>query len=266
MVPMEHCESPMKFKTIGAQNKPGSNKHVIIWAHGWGQSGEAFTPLATALKHLGHHILLDLPGFGDTSPPPAHWGTADYADFAATFIKEHTSGAPVIWIGHSFGCRVGLQLAARHPKLVSALCIIAGAGLKRKRPLYKRLEHKIRVLTFKALKKLIPLGLVNEENLRKRFGSSDYASAGAALRSIFVRVVNEDLSTQALQVNCPTLLIYGTKDSETPPEIGERLHTMIKNSEMVHLEGQDHYSVLNTGRHQVAGLLKRFIEKYESPS
>jgi hypothetical protein len=55
-------------------------------------------------------------------------------------------------------------------------------------------------------------------------------------------------------------LIYGTQDTETPLEIGERFHGLIAGSSLVSLEGQDHYTVLGAARHQVAPHLKKFIE------
>ena len=76
-----------------------------------------------------------------------------------------------------------------------------------------------------------------------------------------VKVNHEDLSDLVPQITCPVKLIYGENDDETPPEIGERLNKLIKDSEMVHLAGQDHYSVLSEGRHQVAPILKKFIDQ-----
>ena len=80
------------------------------------------------------------------------------------------------------------------------------------------------------------------------------------MRPIFTRVVGEDLSEQAKAVQCATLLIYGTADTETPPEIGERFKTLIPNSELVLLSGFNHLSVLSEGRHQVALRIRKFLE------
>lgn len=232
---------------------------VVLWGHGWGQDHHAFDALAGSLAHEGRHILLDFPGFGDSPPPAKIWGTDDYADAVAEWIRDNTN-QPVIWVGHSFGARVGIQLAARHPGLVAGLFLIAGAGLKRKRPLHKAIYFQGQVWTFKLLRNFVPLGMVDEDWLKKRFGSKDYRDAGA-MRGIFIRIVNEDLSEQARQIHCPVKLVYGTKDEEAPPQIGERLNRIIANSEMVHLEGEDHYSILAGGRHQVAALLSKFIKE-----
>lgn len=248
----DNLASSVKFETLGRKDTP-----VLVWGHGWGQSRKGFLPLAAALDSFGKHIVIDFPGFGETPMPSSAWGTEEYADNAAEFIRTNCPG-PVLWVGHSFGCRVGLQLAARHPELISGLALIAGAGLKRKRPIWQSLYFKTRIIVYKFLRKLLPLGL-SKDWLMKKFGSPDYRNAGE-MRKILVKVINEDLSAIAQNVRCPTLLIYGAKDTETPPEIGQRLKALIPNAELYILENQDHYTLLGEGRHQVAPILKKFME------
>ena len=98
------------------------------------------------------------------------------------------------------------------------------------------------------------------DKLRSRMGSADYKSAGA-MRPILSRVVAEDLSTVAGQVLCPTLLIYGENDIDTPPEIGERLARLMPDARLILLPGFDHHTILSEGRHQVASRIKAFVEK-----
>lgn len=249
--------SDLFFITLGPEDAPVH----LVWGHGWGQDHRAFAPLAESLARIGgqavRHTLVDFPGFGTSPAPPEGWGTAEYAGVAAELLK--TLPGRKIWIGHSFGCRVGLQLAARHPGLVDGMVLVAAAGLKRKLPLHTRLWRTARVYTFKTLKRLIPLGLVNAEKLYAKFGSADYRNAGK-LRALFVRIVNEDLTEQARQVSCPVLLVFGEKDTETPPEIGRRLAALIPQASLQILPGQDHYSVLGDARHQTAHLITRFVE------
>ena len=149
----------------------------------------------------GGSVLLDLPGFGASPPPPDAWGTEDYADAVAEFLAARPAGR-LIWIGHSFGCRVGLQLAARHPGLVDGLFLIAAAGLPRTRsPLGARPDRGT-ALAFRLARRFTPEG-PRRDALRARFGSADYARAGP-MRPILVKTVGEDLSEAARAVRCPT--------------------------------------------------------------
>src|SRR4029077_15952144 len=59
---------------------------LLIWAHGWGHTHRAFLGLAESVRRSTSSLLLDFPGFGDSPPPPAIWGTADYADAAAQWL------------------------------------------------------------------------------------------------------------------------------------------------------------------------------------
>lgn len=240
------------------QDLTSDSDPVFLWAHGWGQSHQGFQKVMQPFAQRGTHIMLDFPGFGASAAPPEDWGTEDYADAIAKWMKENNM-PPVIWIGHSFGCRVGVQMAARHPECIKSMALIAGAGLKRKRPLHKKIYLFLRIRLFKLLKKLVPEGDL-KQRIMTAFGSADYKSAGP-MRKIFVRVVNEDLSPQAETIKCPVTLIYGINDNETPPEFGKRYQKMMHNAALHILDNQDHYTVLDTGRHQVIKILNDFVKE-----
>ena len=138
------------------------------------------------------------------------------------------------------------------------MMLVAGAGLPRQRSGLEQAKLKGRIYGYKALKRLAPLAGVSQERLRDKFGSADYKAAGA-MRDILIKVVNEDLSDIAQKITCPVQLVYGSRDTETPPDIGERLAKLIPQSELAILDGLDHYSVLGDGRHQVAKRLKTLL-------
>ncbi len=245
--------------TVERLGGPQGRLH-FVWGHGWGQNRDAMKGLAQSLLSLGTHDFLDFPGFGASPRPDATWTTADYADLAHSWLETNRTGAPVVWVGHSFGGRVGIQLAARHPDAVSRLVLIAAAGLPRQRSPLEQARLKGRVWTYKALKRLAPLAGVSEDALRAKFGSADYQGAGA-MRDIFLEVIREDLSDEARRITCPVHLVYGADDTETPPEIGHRLEALIPNARLTVLDRLDHYSVLGEGRHQVAKHLKTWLQE-----
>lgn len=241
----------------------GQGHIPVFWGHGWGQNLHGLKPLAESLGNMGTHTLIDFPGFGQSEAPCEIWGTREYADAIAELIKSQTD-QKIMWVGHSFGCRVGLQLAAHYPELIGGMCLIAGAGLPRKRPLWHKIYYGFRVKVFKCLKTLIPLGL-SEDWLRSKFGSADYKNAGA-LRDTFIKVVNEDLTHIAKTIGCPVLLIYGANDTETPVEIGERLKGLIQNAELIVMDDHDHFSILTIARHQVVHRIHKFMQRIDIKS
>ena len=229
----------------------------LVWAHGWGHSHESLAPLAAATRPRADSWLIDLPGFGASPLPPGAWGTEDYADAMAEWIAT-LPRRPRIWVGHSFGCRVGVQLAARRPEAVNALFLIAAAGLPPHRSPMTRLKRLPRRLMFRAMRTVTPEGPARDR-LRERFGSADYRNAGA-MRPVLVKAVNEDLSEAAQRVRVPVVLVHGDQDTESPPEIAERFHALIPGSRLHVLRGFDHLSIIGDGRHQVTHLLGELLE------
>ncbi len=230
----------------------------LIWAHGWGQTHAALLPLAQAMRRSARSTLIDFPGFGASPLPPAAWSTADYADALAEWLGG-LAPARRIWIAHSFGCRVGLQLAARHPETLAGLFLIAAAGLPLQRTASARARVMARRWAFRLARQFTPEGPARDR-LRARFGSPDYRTAGP-LRPILVKAVSEDLTAVARAVRLPAVLVYGDCDTETPPELGTRLNSLMPQARLVVLRGFDHWNVLTEGGHQIIQRLEELMEQ-----
>ena len=236
----------------------GKGRTHIIWAHGWGHTGQNLLPLAKKLAKQANHYVVDFPGFGKASLPPAAWGVEDYADYMSHFLKTLPEGKR-IWVGHSFGCRVAIRLAAKNPKLLDGMVLIAAAGLKYRHNIFKKAYIKGRVYTYKALKKLAKWGVVSTEWLQKTFGSADYKNAQGPMRSVFVKVVNDDLAMVAPKVTCPVMLLFAEADTATPPDFAYRYARLMPRARAIVLGGLDHWTILTKGEHQVTHRIQRFI-------
>ncbi len=234
----------------------------VIWAHGWGQDHRAFLALAQSLQRSAHDTLIDFPGFGQSPLPPENghdgvWDTADYADAVAQWLTTLPKGRRV-WVGHSFGGRVGLRLATSHPDAVDAMVLVGSHGLRPIRSLMTRLRIWTRIRMFKTLKLLEKLG-VDVSARKAKFGSSDYRNAGA-LRPIFVKVVSEDQSEAIKAIRIPVKIICGALDDQAPPEMSERMARLIPGATVNILPGLDHYTVLTDGGPQIAHTIANLLE------
>lgn len=235
----------------------GSGDTQFIWLHGWGHDLTAFQRMAGLFVGCGTHTLYDQPGFGRTPPLTEGASTKDYADQLATQLNS-TKGA--IIVGHSYGGRVAVQLAAHYPEKVKAIILIGGAGLKR----HRSINFRLRAFCLKKLGQLARFcDTIFKTDFRSqyvsRFGSSDYKNAGP-LRGTLVSAVNEDLSAEARAVSCPALMVYGSDDTETPPEIGRKYETLIPIARFEELKGYGHTDILSRGAYQCEALMKAFLK------
>ena len=170
-------------------------------------------------------VAPDLPGFGATPPPPDIWGSRDYAEaLLRLFAGEGGLEAPAVVVGHSFGGRVAVTLAAAHPDLVGAL-VLTGA------PLLPRPGGSGRSAPgYRVVRRLRRMGLVGEERLeraRQRYGSPDYRNAHGVMRGVLVRTVGERYDEQIAALRCPVELVWADDDTEAPWAVAEELATRI---------------------------------------
>lgn len=222
----------------------GDGKPVLA-LHGWGGSIKSFWPVAEALAPLGYQVhVLDLPGFGKTQRPSETWGVADYTQFVVQYLDANKLDQVYI-LGHSFGGRIGLILAADHPERVRKMVLADAAGL-RTPPTFRQ---QIRMLLARAVRgTLNRLGMATlrerlQARYNERYASEDYLNAGA-LRDTFLRVIEQDLTEFATRVQAPTVLIWGSQDTDTPLWQGRKLEQLIPDAGLIVFQGAGHFSYL----------------------
>jgi pimeloyl-ACP methyl ester carboxylesterase len=231
----------------------------IVFGHGWARDHKDFIPAAELLAETARIVMIDFPGFGKSLHPGAAWTTQDYALATREYLHRELGITRFIWVGHSFGGRVGLRLGQVPDSPVEQLFIVAGAGVKRSSTLAERVRSRWRGWRFQRLKAQVRSDAELIE-LEKKFGSRDYVhSREIGLRDIFNKTVQEDQSLLVPSIKCPTTLLYGGRDTETPPEIGKILHRLIPSSTYVECPEFDHHNILSRGRHQLALMLREAI-------
>lgn len=220
--------------------------HPLLMLHGWGANIDLVWSLAERLAPSGYRIhALDMPGFGQTPPPPIGWTVHDYVKFVVDYLdSQHVERTHLF--GHSFGGRLGLILGADHADRLHKLVLADAAGIRDSAPA----SASLRLKTYRfALNTLKTVGLTAQaDQLRgwytERYGSADYKAATGTLRETFVKVVNEDLRDYASRVKVPTLLFWGDQDMDTPLSQGKLLEQLIPDAGLVIWEGAGHYSYL----------------------
>jgi pimeloyl-ACP methyl ester carboxylesterase len=213
----------------------------VVLLHGWGSSSQSLAGVAASLLGAFRVLSVDLPGFGWSQAPPEAWGTEEYTAHLLGLL-EQTGIGRAAFLGHSFGGRIAITLAARHPERVSRLVLVASSGIRPKRSLRLRLT----VAATKLLSRVLAMpcwGSGGERLLsrwRDRVGSRDYRAAGR-MRPTLVRLVNEDITPLLPMIQAPTMLVWGDRDQEVGRVATETLAAQIPRARLVVFPGAGHF-------------------------
>jgi pimeloyl-ACP methyl ester carboxylesterase len=217
----------------------------VLLLHGWGASCQSFAGVIADLADRFRFLAVDLPGFGWSQRPPSAWGTGEYARHVLGLLSA-VGIERVACVGHSFGGRVAIRLAAQESARLSRLVLVAGAGIRPPR----RARYYLRVGMTKLVKRVFswPVwGAAGQRILarrQERVGSRDYRAAGA-MRPTLVRLVNEDLTPVLPAIHTPTLILWGDQDPEVPRRAMEIMRAGIRGSRLVVFEGAGHFPFLD---------------------
>ena len=213
----------------------GDGPPRVLALHGWGRRGADFKNSLTGISALAP----DLPGFGASPPPADVVGAEGYAELVSPILSEFDR--PPVLVGHSFGGRISVCLAARFPERIGPV-ILTGAPVVRIAP------SRPPKLSYRIIRSLNNVGIVSDERmekLRKQSGSADYRSATGVMRDILVKVVNESYEPQLRDMQSQVLLLWGDSDGEVPVSVARTTAEIIgatgDEPELRVLEGVGHH-------------------------
>ena len=201
----------------------------VVALHGWGRTGKDFAQILGGMNALAVH----LPGFGSAPPPPEAWAPAQYATWLSQGIDPDR---PPVIVGHSFGGRIAVRLAARHPHLVKSL-VLTGV------PFGKREPGKKPPVQLRLAKTLRAMGLVTESRvdaLRRKFGSADYNAAQGVMRDVLVKAVNEDYFDDLARIPHHVDLVWGELDVPAPLALAHQADSVLARSALTVVTGSAH--------------------------
>ena len=219
----------------------------ILLLHGWGQNIEMMKFLGDNFADNHRITILDFPGFGESDEPLSPWTIKDYSLLIEKLVKELDIKKPIV-IGHSFGGRVAIYYSSNNP--IEKLVLFGSPCIRKD----KELPLSVKIL--KGIKKLPGMDKLGEY-MKQYIGSRDYKAASPIMRQTLVNVVNEDLTPYAMQIEEPTLLIWGQDDTEAPVSDAKELEQIMNDAALIVLPGT-HYAYLEN-LNQVVNILNSFI-------
>ena len=201
----------------------------LLLVHGLGGAAANWVALAPLLLPGRRVLVPELPGHGGSEPLPVAPSLNAYADRIALLVEE-----PAAVVGHSLGGAIALRLAIRRPALVSALVLAGAAGIssgtRRARygltisgllkPGRRIAPYRRRVARSGALKTLVfgRWGAANPPALAEEVAEAFLAGPARHTDTISAAkaLVRDDPRTDLDRVRCPTLLLWGARDTQLP--------------------------------------------------
>lgn len=104
----------------------GDGRPALILIHGWGSRLDHWQAVATPLSRQYRVLRPDLRGHGRSEAPADGYSMRQFADDTATLARSRRIRNAVV-VGHSMGSTVALEMARRHPRLVSGVVMVDGS-------------------------------------------------------------------------------------------------------------------------------------------
>lgn len=125
-----HMEVVMPYTTRDGvrlyYHTEGNPEHLrppLVFIHGWCCDHTFFQPQVDHFKTSHTVVTMDLRGCGRSDQPEDGYDIATFADDIASLCHELGLTGPV-FIGHSMGGTIGIELGARYPALTGAVIAV----------------------------------------------------------------------------------------------------------------------------------------------
>jgi 2-hydroxy-6-oxonona-2,4-dienedioate hydrolase len=199
----------------------------LVLVPGLGASGLSMLPTARLLAREHHVFVVDLPGHGDSERPRTALDLSGYAAIMAAWLEALNLGRAV-WIGHSFGSQVLVELATQRPEIVDTLVLVSLTVDPQARTMVRQLARLF-------------LDATREPPEVLRLLARDYRRTGLrTLLEIGRLAVRDRVEIQLPSITAPTLLVYGARDPLVPERWAHRTAELVPRAKLVPIPGATH--------------------------
>jgi 3-oxoadipate enol-lactonase len=261
--PADQCWHPGVGRSVFTSTRPklhatlreprrGKADYTIVLSHALGQDSAMWDQVANELASSCKVICPDTRGHGRSQIPNDGLTMQELAADAARLIDELADGTPVVWVGLSMGGMIGQELAIRHPDKVKALVLAnttshySEAGREAIGQRIATVEsHGLDAISTGTMARFFSEGfrqrhaatVARHQRMLEATDPEGYTACAAA-------ICEADTSARLGQIRVPTLVIAGSHDEGTPPEMSQALARGINGSQLVMLQGCAHLSAV----------------------
>jgi pimeloyl-ACP methyl ester carboxylesterase len=188
--------------------------------HGWTYTVDPWEKTIAELRKNGISVkMLNVPGLTEASNK--EFTIDDYVKWADQQIPD---GA--IALGHSNGGRILLNLCSKKPEKLKYLILLDAAGIYE-----PTIKKKIVTNLAKIGKPLKNIPIVDKV-FHKITGSTDYSKAPANMKVTLSNMLESDKLLDLSKVETRTFILWGKKDTTTPPRQATAMYERLPNAEL----------------------------------
>ncbi len=201
--------------------------------HGWTYDATRWDKTLELLKKQGIKVhFLNVPGL--TAPSKKVWTIDDYMNWANENIPN---GA--VALGHSNGGRILLNLCAKNPAKLKHLILLDAAGI------YEASAKKTIVKIIAKIGKPFRKIKFIDKVFHRLTGSTDYAKAPENMKRTLENMLESDKSLDLTKVTTPVSILWGKKDTITPPRHADKMNERLPHSTLKFFENWPHSAYIN---------------------
>lgn len=216
--------------------------------HGWTYTVSPWKRTVELLREEGISVkMLHVPGL--TEPSDKEYTIDDYVDWVD---KEIPDGA--IALGHSNGGRILLNLCAKNPEKLKYLVLLDAAGVYE-----PTMKKKIVAGLAKIGKPLKKVKLIDKA-FHRITGSTDYSKAPENMKKTLANMIESDKNLDFTKVETKTFILWGKKDTTTPPHQATEMYEKLPNAELKFYANWTHAPYISNPD-ELARALKTLIER-----
>ena len=230
------------------------NSKNIIFLHGFPVSGLMWEYQVEHFSKKMNVYAPDLRGHGDGPKGVGPWMMAHFAEDLKNYMLENKIDSAHL-CGCSMGGYVALQFVDQYPDRVASLILCDSRAdsdsnaVKDKRfDMVKRLHREgslpafagefARTVIGESAQKTKPMLLDKVEKMILANDPKNLALAVGAMAS------RRDSTENLSKITCPALVIVGTEDKVTPPEVNQEMAKKIKGAEFKKISKAGHFANL----------------------
>lgn len=235
---------PLSNKRVAHYLERGRGETLVL-IHGVGMQAGAWYPQIDDLSSDFRVIAVDMPGHGESTALDANAGLQDFVNWAIEFIEALNVG-PVNLAGHSMGSLIAAGVAVTRPDLTKRVAVLNGV--------YRRTAEARDAVLQRAAE--LRSGSIDIETPLKRWFNAEEAQRIAA-QKVESWLKSVDLAGYATaytafakgdevyadgwnKIACPALVLTGSDDPNSTPEMTRQMASAAHNGNAVVIENERH--------------------------